>query len=102
MSVKLMVHASDNLVRYKNAKKESDGSVITGASVAARVLAKDGTTVLASGIAMADKGAGLYEGTITDTDTAAMTLGELVTVEITFDGGAGLKKVITSHAFVDN
>ncbi len=102
MSVKLMVHASDNLIRYKNAKKETDGSVITGASVSARVLAKDGTTVLASGITMGDQGSGLYDGTITDTDTAAMTLGELVTVEITFDGGAGLKKVITSHAFVDN
>ncbi len=101
MPVKLMVHASDNLIRFKNAKKETDGSVITGATVTARVLDKAGN-VKASGVAMADQGAGLYEGTITDTDAAAMTKGELVTLEITFDGGAGLKKVITEHAFVDN
>ena len=102
MAVKTLVHASDNLIRFKDAKKETDDTVITGATVSARVLDKDGTTVLATGITMADQGAGLYEGTITDTDTAAMTLGELVTVEVTFDGGSGLKRIITSHAFVDN
>ncbi len=101
MAVKAMVRASDNLIRFKNAKKETDGTVITGATVTARVLDKAGA-VKATGVVMADQGAGLYEGTITDTDSATMTLGELVTVEITFDGGPGLKRVITSHAFVDN
>ena len=101
MAVKTLVHASDNLVRWKNAKKETDGTVITGATVTARVLDKAGT-VKATGIVMSDQGAGLYEGTITDTASATLVLGELVTVEITFDGGAGLKRVITSHAFVDN
>ena len=101
MALKIMHHGSDNLIRWKDAKNETDGSVITGATVTAKVTEADGT-VVAAAVAMVDQGAGLYEGTFTDTDAATLTKGENVEVEITFDGGAGLRRVFTESTFVDN
>ncbi len=99
--IKSFVHASDNLVELTALKNGLDDSIITTATVTARVLEADGT-VLSSGISMAHAAGGTYQGTIPDTDAINATLGAIVTIEITADAGAGLKRVFTFPAFVDN
>ena len=94
---------SDNLLKLDALKDSGFGGddPLTTATVTGRVLDTDGT-VISTGITMAHTANGNYEGTIPDTDIVASLAGKTLTLEVTADAGAGLKRVFTRRAFVDN
>lgn len=100
--LKTLILLSDNLLQLKALTNTGvGGGVITTATVTGRVLDTDGS-VIATGIAMAHSTGGNYEGTVDDTDVVAGLVGKVVTLEVTADDGAGLHRVFTRRAFVDN
>ncbi len=100
--LKNLVLLSDNLLKLDALTNAgSGGGVITTATVTGRVLHPDGS-VIASGITMVHTANGNYEGTVADTDVVANLAGLTVTLEVTADAGAGLKRIFTRRAFVDN
>ena len=100
--LKTLVLLSDNLLQLKALTNAGvGGAVITNATVTGRVLDTDGS-VIATGVTMAHSANGDYEGTINDTDVVAGLVGKVVTLEVTADAGAGLKRIFTRRAFVDN
>ena len=100
--LKNLILLSDNLLKLDALTNVGvGGGVITSATVTGRVLDPDGT-VISTGIVMAHSANGNYEGTIPDTDIVVSLAGKQVTLEVTADAGAGLHRVFTRRAFVDN
>lgn len=83
---------TDMVLEVANLKDVVADTLITGATVTARVLDSGGSPVtgVADPITLTEIGgsSGLYRGTIPD--TASITEGETGTIVITADGGTGL------------
>lgn len=99
-----LVYISDNLLWCRNLQNQLDDAYKNAATVTARVLDPAGDEI--GGVSWPitlnyQSGTdGIYVGTLPDTMTT--TMGDLVTVEVTADAGAGLRRVFTFAAFVDN
>jgi len=104
LAIKTLVLLSDNLLKLDGLKNSDTLAWINTATVTARVLKPDGAEVAGPTwpVTLAYEAAsnGVYKGTLPDTMT--LTAGWQVTIEITADAGAGLRRVFTIPAFVDN
>ena len=104
MAIKTLILLSDNLLKLDGLQNSDTLAYLNSATVTARVLKPDGTEVAGVSwpITLSHDGGttGIYKGTLPDTMT--LTAGWEVTIEITADAGAGLRRVVTIPAFVDN
>ncbi len=100
--VRVLFHESDNLLELDGLQDALTLAFINNATVTARVLDRAGTEVtgqtwpLTLGYVAASDGD--YRGNLSD--TLALDKGQVVTVEIIADGGAGLKRKFEIEARV--
>jgi hypothetical protein len=87
---------SDNLMKWENFLNAQTGARITGATVTAKLYNDNevgGPTQLGATVTLSeDASTANYYGTIAD-DHADIAVGMTVRVELTADGGAGLKRL---------